>query len=187
MNFSLGLVFFTCPFTSLTSLLLNILHLFFFFVILTLFSVHLQFFTLILSSSVVILHLFLFFVLAVISHRGTFTFDYFLFWDIWIKRVFLPSAERGRVSLTQILTSRTVRVIKQEEWEVTNSLKSLVHATEGAVCWCERFLCEFYTSCLWPRDELSSEADGFWNEGEKCWILHESVYFTLLLHAGEDF
>lgn len=136
---------------------------------------------------VVILHLFLFFVLAVISHRGTFTFDYFLFRDIWIKRVFLPSAERGRVSLTQILTSRTVRVIKQEEWEVTNSLKSLVHVTEGAVCWCERFLCEFYTSCLWPTDELSSEADGFWNEGGKCWILHESVYFTLLLHAGEDF
>lgn len=35
---------------------------------------------------------------------------------------------------------------------------------------------------LWPRDEPSSEANGFWNEGRKCWILHESGHW-LLLHV----
>lgn len=50
----------------------------FFCFILTLFSVHLHFLALILSSSVVILHLF-FSVLAVISDCGTFTYGYFLF------------------------------------------------------------------------------------------------------------
>lgn len=41
-------------------------------------------------------------------------------------------------------------------------------------------------SLLWPRDEPSSEADGFWDEGGKCWILHESGYFIPVFRVKDE-